>query len=87
MPVGQPQAIAPETVVHRIGGGGPENLGLKATEETLSPPGISVLLGGTPAAAAEQIRKAFPDRKKFARIRDLARLVGTTTAGAIRRGL
>jgi hypothetical protein len=84
MVVGKPEEIAPETVVHRIGGGRVENLRLNPREATLLPPGISVLLGGTPAEAAEQMRQAFPDPRKFARIREAARVVGATTAEAIR---
>jgi hypothetical protein len=41
-------------------GGSSDNLVLKPPEEILSPPGISVLKGGTPAEVAAQMRKAFP---------------------------
>jgi hypothetical protein len=85
MVVGKPEEIAPDTIVHRIGGSGIENLRLKARERNLDPPGISVLLGGTPAAAAEQIRQAFPDPEKFARIRQQAQTVGSAIAAQIRR--
>jgi hypothetical protein len=75
--------VPPETVIHRIGGVNVENLRLKPREEALTPPGISVLLGGTPAQAAKQMRQAFPDPQKFARLHELANTVGTTTAAAI----
>jgi hypothetical protein len=84
MAVGKPEEIAPDTVVHRIGGGRVENLRLKERERSLDPPGISVLLGGTPAAAAEQMRQAFPDPEKFARIRQLAQTVGSAIAAEVR---
>jgi hypothetical protein len=83
--VGKPEEIAPDTSVHRIGGAHVENLRLRPREQALTPAGVSVLLGRTPAEAAEQIRQAFPDPKKFTRIRGQARVVGSTTAGAIRQ--
>lgn len=84
MAVGKSDAIDPTTVVHRIGGGGVGNLSLKPKEQTLSPPGFSVLLGGTAAEAAEQMRQAFPDEKKFSQIHRLARLIGSAAVAAIR---
>ncbi len=71
------------TAVHRVGGAGVESLRLKPREELLVPPGISVLLGDTPAAAAEQMRQAFPDPRKFARIHELAQTVGSTTIALV----
>jgi hypothetical protein len=53
-------ALAPGLVVHRIGGGAVANLRLKPRERSLTPPGISVILGGTPQDAADQMRQAFP---------------------------
>ena len=76
--------LTPETPVHRIGGGNIANLRLKPAEEALPPPGFSVLLGGTPGDAAEQMRQAFPDPRKFARLHRLAEMVGTGTVAAIR---
>jgi hypothetical protein len=75
--------IASDTVVHRIGGKEIANLRLKPREQTLQPPGISLLVGGTAAEAAEQMRQAFPDPVKFARIRELCRVVASATVGAI----
>jgi hypothetical protein len=46
-----------------------------------TPPGISVLLHGTPQEAATQMRRAFPGSRKW---RETAQTVGTTTAAAIR---
>jgi hypothetical protein len=75
--------LASDTVVHQIGGRYIANLRLKPREEVLQPPGISLLAGGTPAEAAEQMRQAFPDPVQFARIRESSRVVGLATVGAI----
>jgi len=86
---GKPMSAAPvgeilaDTVVHRIGGRDVVNLRLKQREEALLPPGFSVLLEGTPAEAAEQMRQAFPDPVKFAQLHQLSEVVGSTTAAAI----
>ena len=82
MAVGKPEDIAPETVVHRVGGGSIANLRLSLLEQKLTPPGISLLLGGTPQGAATQMRQAFPNSRKW---RDSAHTVGTTTAAAVRQ--
>jgi hypothetical protein len=58
-----------------------ENLRLSSIDIQQIPPGISVLIGGTPQEAAAQMRSAFPGSRKW---RDIARMVGTTTAAAIR---
>jgi anthranilate phosphoribosyltransferase len=79
--IGNPADIAPETMVHRVDGGTVGNLRLSALDEKLTPPGISVLLGGTPQAAAEQLRAAFPRSRKWGQGK---RTVGTATAAAIR---
>ena len=81
MAVGKPHEIAPETAVHRVGGGGISNLRLSAVDRTEMPPGISVLLGGTAQEAAQQMREAFPKSRKW---RASAHTVGTTTATAVR---
>jgi len=80
--IGRPEDIVPETVVHRVGGGNVANLRLSTLEEKLTPPGISVLLGGTPQEAATQMRQAFPSSRKWRRT---AHTVGTTTAAALRQ--
>ena len=67
--------------IHRIGGGGVENLRLKSQEAKLTPPGISVLKAPTPEAAARQIREAFPEALALHRLADV---IGTTTLEAIR---
>ena len=82
MAIGKPEDIAPETIVHRVGGGTVENLRLSSLEQKLTPPGISVLLGGTPQEAAAQMRNAFPRSRKW---RETAHTVGTTTVAAVRR--
>ena len=46
------------------------------------PPGISILLGGTPQQEATQMRQAFPRSRKWRRT---AHTVGTTTAAALRQ--
>lgn len=83
MPVGRSVVTSPETAVHRIGGGRVANLQLKPRERTLTPPGLSVLLGGPPGQAAGQMRQAFPDPHKFARIREQAQTVGSTMVALI----
>src|SRR5262245_19289454 len=80
--LGMPEDVAPETVIHRIGGGSRSNLDLSPVDRQQTPPGISVLLGGTPQEAAAQMRQAFPGSRKWQRT---AHTVGTTTAAAIRQ--
>jgi hypothetical protein len=67
--------------VHRVGGGDAGNLVLKPAETRLTPPGISVLLGGLPADAASEMRAAFPNAQ---RLHDAAKTVGTATVAQIR---
>jgi len=64
-----------------VGGGSVANLRLSALGRKLTPPGISVLLGGDPKQAAEQMRRAFPRSHKW---QLAAARVGTTTAAAVR---
>jgi hypothetical protein len=80
--LGKPEDIAADTAVHRVGGGDVANLRLSPLDQQEVPPGISVLPGGTPAEAADQMRRAFPKSRKWC---DGARVVGTTTAAAIRQ--
>jgi hypothetical protein len=68
--------------IHRIGGGDIENLRLKPAEAKLNPPGISVLKGGSPYAAAGQMKAAFPNATK---LHETANIVGSATEEAIRR--
>ncbi len=82
MAIGKPEEIAPETRVHRLGGGGLANLRLSLLDRKLMPPGISVLLGGTARGAADQMRQAFPRSRKW---QETAQTVGTTTAAAVRQ--
>jgi len=56
-------------------------LTLSVADAQLTPPGISVLLGGSPQEAAAQMRRAFPGSRKW---QATATTVGSTTAGAIR---
>jgi hypothetical protein len=78
--VGDPADIADDTIVHRVGGGQVDNLRLSPVDAQLTPPGLSVLRGGTPHDALRQIREQFPRSKKWRAVTS----VGTITAGAIR---
>jgi hypothetical protein len=57
------------------------NLRLSPLDAQQTPPGISMLVGGTPQEAAAQMRRAFPRSRKW---QETAHTVGTTTAVAIR---
>jgi hypothetical protein len=75
----EPVSIADDVPIHRIGGGGVDNLLLKPSDAVLIPPGISALAGGNPAQAAKAMRR------RFVRMAPPGRTtVGTTTAGRIR---
>ena len=80
--VGKAADVAPEMIVHRVGGGDSANLKLSSLDRQLVPPGLSTLLGGTPQEAAQAMRRAFPGSRKWQRI---AGTVGTTTAAALRQ--
>jgi hypothetical protein len=84
MDADRPEALAPETVVHRLGGGVVALLRLKPREERLAPPGISVFLGGTAAEAAARMRAAFPDSGRWPRMWAESQIVGTATVADIR---
>jgi hypothetical protein len=60
--------------VHRVGGGDASNLALKPHEAKLDPPGISVLIGGTPAETAADFRRVFGPKSSLGKA---ARTVGT----------
>jgi hypothetical protein len=74
------QRIPDDCLIHRIGGGAPENLSLKAPEATLVPPGISVFWGGSRADTAQAMRQQFPRMAPQGET-----VVGTTNAGRIRQ--
>lgn len=80
--LGRLEDIALETVVHRIGGAGLENLRLSPAEQQLTPPGISVLLSCSPQEAAAQMRLVFPKSKKW---QSAARTVASSSAAAVRQ--
>lgn len=82
MAIGRQEDLLPERVVHRVGGGSVANLQLSPLDRALTPPGISVLLDGTPQEAAAQMRQAFPRSKKWLAA---AGTVGTTTAAELRQ--
>jgi hypothetical protein len=63
-----------------VGGGNIANLRLSLLDVQQTPPGISVLLHGTPQEAAAQMQRAFPGSRKW---RETAHTVGTTTVAAI----
>jgi hypothetical protein len=67
--------------VHRVGGGDEKNLGLKPHEAKLDPPGISVLIGGTPAETAAAFRRVFGPKSSLGRA---ASTVGTAEVERIR---
>jgi hypothetical protein len=73
--------VPPDTLAHRIGGSGVENLRLDPRESSLDPPGFSVLLGGTPRDAAGQMRRAYP---RATDLHTKAGTVGSATTAAIR---
>jgi hypothetical protein len=58
------------------------NLRLSPLDQKLTPPGISVLLGGMPREVADQMRQAFPNSRKW---QGTAQTVGTTTATKVRQ--
>jgi hypothetical protein len=74
-----------DLMVHRIGGTAIDIFQPKEKELALQPPGISVLLGGTPEKAARQLVDAFPDRRKYSFLHNMAKKVGTASVGEIRR--
>ena len=78
---GQQQTGKPG-VVHRVGGGDEKNLGLKPAEAKLNPPGISVLIGGTPADTAAAFRRVFGPKSSLGK---LASTVGTAEIEQIRK--
>jgi len=57
--------VPPETVVHRVGGAGAANLRLNKHEISLVPPGISLLVGGTPEQAAADMQRVYPKSPKW----------------------
>ena len=73
-------AISAETVVHRIGGGQVANLRLSLLDRQETPPGISVLLGGTPQEAATLMRQGFPKSRKW---QSASQTVGSSTVAKI----
>lgn len=73
--------LADDVAVHRVGGATQASLQPTAVDLAAVPPGVSVLLGGTPHEAADEMRRAFPNSRKWQR---LAGTVASTTAGAIR---
>lgn len=66
---------------HRVGGGDEKNLALKPHEEKLDPPGISILIGDTPAEAAASFRRVFGPKSRMGRA---ASTVGTAEIEQIR---
>lgn len=60
--------------VHRVGGSDEKHLALKPHEAKLDPPGISVLIGGTPAETAAAFRRVFGPKSSLGKA---ARTVGT----------
>ena len=75
------QSLLPETIVHRVGGAEIENLRLSPLDVGLIPPGISMLLGGSPHEASAAMRSALPRSRKW---QVKAGTVATTTVESIR---
>lgn len=73
-------AITPETVAHRLRYAGLGSLRPTAVEFLLKPPGISLLLCGTPDEAVDQMRQIFPTSRKWR----MAQTVATANVAAIR---
>src|SRR5690242_18118286 len=67
--------------IRRIGGGGAENLRLKAREAQMDPPGNSVMKAPSPGEAARQIREAFAAAGE---LHEAATVVGSTSEERIR---
>ena len=67
--------------VHWVGGGDAKNLALKPHEAKLDPPGISVLIGGTPAQTAAAFRRVFGPKSTLGKA---ASTVGTAEIEQIR---
>jgi hypothetical protein len=74
--------IRTDSLVHRIGGSGVDNLRLKLPERKLNPPGISVFVCETAEEAAYQVREAFPHAT---RLLEASRTVASATVEAIRQ--
>ncbi len=73
-------ALPDDVVVHRLGGAAVANLRLKPGEVTLTPPGISTHVGGTPGEAVDNMRAVYNRSKKW----QGPQTVATTTAVDIR---
>lgn len=73
-------ALADDLTVHRVGGAAVADLRLNPQDAGAIPPGISVLIGGTPEEAADQMRTTFPGRRWRAR----SATVGSAVVAAIR---
>lgn len=84
MDADRPGALAPNAVLHRLGGGVVASLRLKPREAHLPQPGISVFLGGTAAEAAIRMRAAFPDPGRWPRMWAESQVVGTATVAEVR---
>ena len=72
--------LAPNESCHRVGGGAPANLKLRPAKEKLNPPGISILIGGTPAQAASDMRRVFGPNSTLGK---KASIVGTVEIAKI----
>lgn len=77
-------AVADDTLIHRFGRLDIESLRLKDAEKRLTPPGISVLIGGTAEDAAAAMVHAYPDPRKHSRVHEMVKEVQSTSARKIR---
>ena len=79
--VDEEEDLEGDLTVHRMGG--KSNMNLKPAEKNLSPPGFSVLVGGTPDQAAAQMRAAFPPTR-YPGLHQLSKTVGSARISRIR---
>jgi anthranilate phosphoribosyltransferase len=70
-----------DVIVHHVGGAELVNLRLGPLDAAQTPPGLSILAGGTPQEAADTMRRVFKNSKKWQR---LAGTVASATVRAIR---
>jgi hypothetical protein len=76
--------VASTVVVHRLGGNGLENLRLKEEKQVWCLPEYRSSSAGRRVIAAKQMRRAFSDPKRYARLHDATQTVASATVDAIR---
>jgi hypothetical protein len=71
--------MAPDTIVHRLGSATAAGFAPKPAELALNPPGVSLLLGGTPDEAIASMLAAYPRSRKW----QAASAVSSATLAAV----